>query len=202
MKDTDITVKMPKKFQYRWTGPFKIVDRDGDHYNIDKNGKRVLVNPGRLRPYFHWAEEPWEGDEDEDEENSRYLDEGEPKVGDMVIVALLPEPGFERPFAVGEIIEITNSAEYILHWYGNRDFKIEGTYRPEWRRSHNRRPRSYYSETPERPTDEAFTSRTAQMRLLRKQIKHFGFKLTYNDRLPKEVLLKIKANKTIKWPRG
>jgi hypothetical protein len=42
---------MPRKLQYKWNGPFAIEERENDHYYINRKGKRVLANPGRLRKY-------------------------------------------------------------------------------------------------------------------------------------------------------
>ena len=53
-KDVDILNVIPQKLQNRWQGPYCIISRDGDHYEIDRRGVRLLVNPNRLRRYYSW----------------------------------------------------------------------------------------------------------------------------------------------------
>ena len=48
-KDVDILNVIPQKLQNRWQGPYCVIGRDGDHYEIDRRGVRLLVNPNRLR---------------------------------------------------------------------------------------------------------------------------------------------------------
>ena len=131
------------------------------------------------------------------------MDIGEPKIGDLIAVSLIPRPGSERPFAVGKILNISNTGVYEVHWYGNSSRELEGTYRPEWRRQVNKTSTStYYAENREAGTQSnPFTTREAKMTLRRNNIQHFGFKLQYNDRLPVPLLRTMHKNPKIKWTK-
>ena len=120
----------------------------------------------------------------------------------MVIVALRVKPGRERPFAVAEILDIDESGIYLVHWHGNIDNNIEGTYRKEWRVPVRGGSRAYYA--PQMGNEKgayAFTSERAGMTVKRNNIKHFGFQLTYNDRLPVKLMKAIESNPGIQWPK-
>ena len=106
---------MPKKFQYRWNGPFPVLERKEDHYYVEIKGKRTLVNPGRLRKYHTWVDDPWEQEESQEQRLVARMDTGEVATGDLVVVALTTHKGNSRPFAVGRVIEIESAGNYQIH---------------------------------------------------------------------------------------
>jgi hypothetical protein len=130
--DKAIQHVMPKKLQYKWNGPFAIEERENDHYYIHRKGKRILANPGRLRKYYTWTNDPWENEEDQDKPPGKDIDSGEIEVGDMIVVSLKTTAKMSRPFAVGKVTAIREHGIYLIHWHGNVLRKLEGTYRPEW----------------------------------------------------------------------
>ena len=112
----------------------------------------------------------------------------------MIIIALRAKPGRERPFAVAKIVDIDEKGLYLVHWHGHLDNKVEGTYRKGWRVPERGSSRAYYA--PQMGNEEgayAFTSERAGMTVKRNNIKHFGFQLTYNDRLPVKLVRAIEA---------
>ena len=129
------------------------------------------------------------------------MDEGEPDVGDLVAISLLPEPGRERPFAIGRVLAIARGGVYVIHWYGNKERSVEGTYRPEWRSPIGQgSSQTFYTENSEEESEAyKFTTKEAGMTVKRKAIKHFGFQIQYNDRLPKSLIQKLNDDPTIKW---
>ena len=159
----------------------------------------MLVNPGRLRKYHLWTESPWE-DEDEVEPPTG-MDKEDPKVGHLVAVGLELNPHSTRPFAIGQIREISEAGSYIIHWYGNTDRNVEGTYRPEWRSPTGKDTThiQYKSEIENDTGAYRFTSVEAKMDVKRRNILHFGFDLLYNDRLPPTLLKKLRANTNLNW---
>ena len=201
--DKQIKHKMPKKFQYRWEGPYNVTEKYGDHYYIVRKGVKTLVNPGRLRKYHLWAEDSLDDEANDEPPDGTEMDIGEPKIGDLIAISLNPRPGSERPFAVGKILNISNIGAYEIHWYGNSSKELEGTYRPEWRRQVNKTSTStYYAEDREEGTQsKPFTTQTAKMTIKRNNIQHFGFKLQYNDRLPVPLLRAMNKNPKIKWTK-
>jgi hypothetical protein len=180
-------------------GPFEVDERSGDHYYVTRRGERMLVNPGRLRKYHLWTEDPWE---DEDyTEPPQEMDEGHPSVGDLVAIGLTLDKNSTRPFAIGKILKISDQGIHDVHWFGNRDRNIEGTYRPEWRNAKGAAGiHIHYDENArEEPGAYKFTSVFAKMAVKRRDILHFGFNLLYNERLPPTLLRKLHANKDLNW---
>jgi hypothetical protein len=198
--DKDITHVMPKKLQYRWNGPYPVLERENDHYYVEIKGVRTLVNPGRLRKYYKWVNDPWENEGEHYPQPGRQLDSGEVGVGDLIVVALTTTKRNSRPFAIGRVLEI-EEGNFSIHWFGNANHKLEGTYRPEWRVCENGRDtKVYYSQVNhEEEGTEAFTSGRAGQVIKRHNILHFGFQLVYNDQLPLELKRKMHANDKINW---
>jgi hypothetical protein len=159
----------------------------------------MLVNLGRLRKYHLWTESPWE-DEDDTEPPSE-MDEGEPKIGDFVAIGLELNKHGTRPFAIGQIREISETGTYEIHWFGNTERNVEGTYRPEWRSPKGESgTHIQYSDNVKNDTSAyRFTSVEAKMTIKRRNILHFGFDLLYNDRLPPTLLKKLHANTDLNW---
>ena len=201
IKDTGINHVVPKKFQYRWNGPFPVLEREDVHYYVEIKGKRTLVNPGRLRKYYTWVNDPWEQEEEQERRLVAQMDTGEVETGDLVVVALTTHAGNSRPFAVGRVSEVSETGIYQVHWMGNTTGQLEGTYRPEWRvYDRGKLVRIYYSQRDEGDENtHACTSESVGQTIRRKNILHFGFQLVYDDRLPTELKRKMHENSNIKW---
>ena len=78
--DRAITHVMSKKLQYRWNGPYPVLERENDHFHVEIKGVRTLVNPGRLRKYYKWVDDPWEREGDGLRRPGRQLNSGEVEV--------------------------------------------------------------------------------------------------------------------------
>ena len=192
---------MPKKFQYRWNGPFAIDEREGDHYYVTIKGVKTLVNPGRLRKYYTWTDDPWENEEEQAIRPGKEIDSGEVEVGDMIVVALTMTEKMSRPFAVGRVIHKRNEDDFLIHWYGNTSRQLEGTYRPEWRvKDGDGETTSYFSQTKQGEIGtQAYTSELAGQVIRKNNIRHFGFQLVFDDRLPVGLKRLMHANDDIDW---
>jgi hypothetical protein len=199
--DRAIAHTMPQKLQYRWSGPHCVLDKEGSHYKIDRNGKDMLVNPNRLRMYHEWLHEAWAHEDEGDLDQSKIIDDGEPEVGDLITVSLEVSRKSRRAFAIGQILEIRADDEYWVHWWGNSETAMEGTYRPEWRTPIGENDiQVHYSEKKgdERGT-VPFTSDDHEFVVRRRHIQHFGFNTLFNDRLPVELKRKMHKNPMIQW---
>jgi hypothetical protein len=199
--DKDITHVMPKKFQYRWNGPYPVLERENDHFYVEIKGVRTLVNPGRLRKYITWVSDPWESEGTGLIQPGRQLDCGEPEVGDLIAVALTTGRNNSRPFAIGRVIGLNDDESYSIHWFGNAKNQLEGTYRPEWRVCENGKDTKVYHSQVQHGEEGAVahTSGRAGQVIRRSNILHFGFQLVYNDRLPVDLKRKMHANDKIAW---
>jgi hypothetical protein len=199
--DKAITHVMPKKFQYRWNGPFSILEREGDHYYVEIKGKKTLVNPGRLRKYYTWINDPWENEEIQEEQPGKAMNTGEIEVGDMVVVPLVTARKSSRPFAIGRVIAIRERDDFLVHWYGNATGKLEGTYKPEWHVSNGVGSAGiYYAQhRREEAGTVAYTSEEAGQIVHKKNIRHFGFQLVFDDSLPVSLKRVMHKDTSIKW---
>ena len=199
--DKDVQHKMPKKFQYRWNGPFAVGERDGDHFNINVTGVKALVNPGRLRKYYTWTDDPWENEAEHALRPGKSIDSGEIEQGDMIAVALTMSETSSRPFAIGRVIAKRGIDDFLIHWFGNVTGKLEGTYKPRWNvRDGDGKVSSYYAQTKHGEVGTyAHTSEVAGVTIRRRNILHFGFQLVFNNKLPVGLKRLMHANKTIHW---
>jgi transposase InsO family protein len=196
--DTDLDHVMPKKLQYRWSGPHQILERDGDHYYINRRGERLQVNPGRLRTYHKWSDEPVGRQLEQDPEAVTQIAQGEPTVGQMVVIPLELRLDMSRPFAVAKIKAVREDGSYLVDWWGNRDSRMEGTYRPGWVNSQQaRHSRSYAAENPGQLAP--CTSDTTGQIVFREHLKYWGFRLQYDDRLPDELKQLLHGDISINW---
>lgn len=197
--DPDLDHVMPKKLQYRWSGPYKVLERDGDHYYINRRGERLQANPGRLRTYHKWSEEPVEWAHEE-AESETHIGRGAPTPGQLVVIPLELRRDMSRPFAIARIEAVREDGTYLVWWWGNRDNVMEGTYRPGWVAGlQARRSTQYAAENPGQMNP--CTSDTTGQSVFREHLKYWGFKLQYNDRLPAEVLQLIYSDEDIQWNR-
>jgi hypothetical protein len=210
----------PKKLQYKYTGPHKILSRDGNHYYIQRRGKKVLANPNRLRRYHTWAYR--EGQDQPVEEHGGdhppYVDPDEsfrsatdkPEMGDMVVLRLEASEEQPAPFAVGQILAVRDQEEVMLQWYGNSTESWENTFRPGWlesraaakRGKRSEQPHHYYAERPRygnRNAARLYTTDTTITTIKMSHLVCWGFELTHEDRLPLTVRRTLHNDPEIAW---
>jgi hypothetical protein len=197
--DKAIEPVMPKKLQYRWTGPHLVEKREGDHYYIARRGKSTLASPGRLRAYETWCHEPVvEQPHAEDQAPESKV----PELGQMVVVPLETRVGRSRPFAVGKITAVRRGGAFLIHWFGNPHGQMEGAYRPAWRvRVADAGQGVTYSAEQDLIHRGAAprTSDTENQIIRSRNITHWGFQLQHNDRLPTRILRAIHKDPRIGW---
>jgi hypothetical protein len=210
--EKEIEHVIPRKLQYRWTGPHKIDRREGNHYYIHRKGEVRQVNPGRLRKYHSWTEDQLEGgkesevDQEQAQEGvlggseSQELDVG-PQVGDMVIVALQLTKRQSRPFIVGKVMAARPGSQYLLRWFGNEQGDMSGTYRPRWDvvDSSGQKKRFYSHDNEGNIAAQPVTSDTRGEIVCDRHILVSGFQLQFDDRLPREVQHQIHDSSGISW---
>ena len=198
--DPDIEHIMPKKLQYRWEGPYTIQGRENDHYLMDRKNKVILTNPGRLRKYLTWTNDPWEGEENEPVELGKPMDTGVIEEGDMIVIALEMTHDMTRPFAIGKVLADRGSDGYLIHWYGNSTRELEGTYRPEWWVGTGRERRVYHAENHQGEVGVIpHTSDEVGQVIMKRHIVHYGFHLRYDDRLPTQLKRKMHNGTWVHW---
>jgi hypothetical protein len=115
-----------------------------------------------------------------------------------VVIPLELRLDMSRPFAVAKIKAVREDGSYLVGWWGNRDNRMEGTYRPGWVNSQQaRHSRSYAAENPGQLAP--CTSDTTGQIVFREHLKYWGFRLQYDDRLPDELKQLLHGDVSINW---
>jgi hypothetical protein len=200
------------KFQWRYSGPHKIIRRSP--YNklvyifedaVTKKHRTTHVN--RLIKYDQYQPDanvdgcwhPIMFNEPQKETTSTFdMDQHALKKGDMVIVQYEPGSPHHTPFAVGEIIRVDKKADKLtLWWYGNNNNNIYAAQRTGyWQASINK---YYYKDTPDHKNHPRYTSNTTESDISLTHILTKPFQLGYEQNIPFPILRHISDDSRVPW---
>ena len=174
----------------------------------------MLANPNRLRRYYQWHEHPFEGEDDAGlisggQSQGKYRSpDSAPRKGQLVVVRLRMTRTQPFPFHVGKILEVREGEgdpEYLVQWWGDKGGDLEGQCKPGWVESVARAQRRgterlhYYAEGPEHFSNESYTSDTSGTVITGEHLACWGFRLSYDDKLPSGVKRALHEDPEVEW---
>jgi hypothetical protein len=202
----------PKKLQFRYRGPYPVVRKDGSHYIVNRRGKEILVNPNRMRKYYVWDEEyldddvqgPSRLDRPQSRQQGHVNPTPSPQPGQLVVVRHCMSRDQPFPFRVAKVL---GSEDDLLRvqWFGNRRNELVGPYHGGWLESRQRAANRgtqrmvYYREVPVHHLADPYTDITSGTEVTVDDVVCWGFRLTYDDKIPRAVQLQLHRDPEVTW---
>jgi hypothetical protein len=211
----------PKKYQFRFSGPHIVqnsIRSSANLYSIThcQTRKVQIANVDVLVPVcsdcgdlglpFGWPEDKPKATPNQTlAADSAKMDitpsQGRPplRVGDMVAIEVAPDTLEKMPFAVGQVITLSDdgSDSMTVWWYGNGYGNPHGAWRPGYydpKDNHR-----YYSTRRQHTSHPRYTNMTSETVLTTASIIGTSFHLNRRDGLPYKVLLAASENTSVSF---
>ena len=193
------------KLKDQWSQPRMVVAKGPQNTYVVRDHKGTLysVRPDCMAPYHFWLDgKPSIPSRPRYSRAERKLLNADPGahvpqtavVNDLVVFPL--SLGEDAAFGVGRIVRVSVDGDFCLHWYGNPDDDLLGTYHPIWMTpDHVWYCATRRSTTCDEPvlTDQYYAGVINQ-----DNIAAAGFHLT-EARLPRRVLEQISDDPRYEW---
>ena len=115
------------KWTYRWTGPHKIVQKDGKTSYKVHDGRTGLMHVRcsvrSLHPYFQWSQTIPSTSPDYDQSYPFIVGGRIPK-GSLIVIGLDTDEG---TYAIGQLLDKDEGGNLRFQWLSNKTHNLKGT---------------------------------------------------------------------------